>query len=170
VLGEDRLSPDALVWDHRNMHHFLGPCCLCPLMRPINEEPHYREAAIYMPVMGRYKGEYIAECARNLCGFIGWSLFSLNKDFSYTTAQFPWRGTTTSSMESPWDSASFRSAAWIQGSRWFLNFGKKSCARSMKGVGVELELKPLILTAGSSLFFCRKVEIWTGKCCDIPIV
>jgi len=101
VLGEDRLSLDALR-DHRNMHHFLGPCCLCPLMRPVNEEPRYREVAIYMPVMGRYKGKYIAECARNLCGFIGWSLFSLNKDFSYTTAQFPWRETTTSSTESPW--------------------------------------------------------------------
>ena len=73
TTGEKRLKPDALR-NYRNTHQFLGPCCLCPLkFGPLKKdgEPCFAEAAIYMPGVGRYEGEYIAECAKSRCGYLG---------------------------------------------------------------------------------------------------
>jgi hypothetical protein len=65
------VAPDALR-SYRETHAFLGPCCLCPLVgtqRGI--ELRFVEAAIYIPVFGRYAGEYVAECAKSECGYLG---------------------------------------------------------------------------------------------------
>jgi hypothetical protein len=37
----------------------------------ITGEFHFTEAAIYVPVFGRYTGEYVAECAKSRCGYLG---------------------------------------------------------------------------------------------------
>ena len=70
VIG-NRLVPPCDLRDHRDLHQFLGPSCLCPLLQPLGEEPVFQEAAIYMPVFGRYAGEHIAECTESRCGYIG---------------------------------------------------------------------------------------------------
>lgn len=70
VHGEKRVAPSDLR-KYRRKHQFLGPCCLCPLLGPISEEPRFTEAAIYMAVFGRYGGEYVAECAKSRCGYLG---------------------------------------------------------------------------------------------------
>jgi hypothetical protein len=64
------VSPGALR-EYRGGYDFLGPCCLCPLLEPLSKEPKFTEAAIYMPVFGRYAGEYIAGCAQSRCGYVG---------------------------------------------------------------------------------------------------
>jgi len=58
---------------------YLGPGCLCPLLELFSEEPVFTEAAIYLTTFGRYEGEYVAECARGHCGYLGQSPFSLLK-------------------------------------------------------------------------------------------
>jgi hypothetical protein len=69
-----RVSPDK--WrDYRENHEFLNPSCLCALFQPQGEVLCYTEAAIYLPVCGRYKGEWVAECAKGRCGYLGKSLF-----------------------------------------------------------------------------------------------
>jgi hypothetical protein len=65
-----RVTPGELAL-YRETHQFLGPGCLCPLLGPVSKRPTFIEAAIYIPVFGRYKGEYVAECAKSQCGFIG---------------------------------------------------------------------------------------------------
>ena len=76
VSGTERVPPDA--WrEHRKSHHFLGPCCLCPLFQRLGEKPRYVEAAIYMVMRGMYQGEYVAQCAKEKCGYTGWSSFLL---------------------------------------------------------------------------------------------
>jgi hypothetical protein len=62
--------PSALR-DYRERYQFLGPSCLCPLLQPLSEEPAFKEVAIYIPVFGRYAGEYVAECANSRCGYLG---------------------------------------------------------------------------------------------------
>jgi hypothetical protein len=64
-VGLGRVTPSDLR-DHRISHCFSGPCCLCPY---ILGEHSYREAAICVPGSGRYKGEYVAECALRVCGY-----------------------------------------------------------------------------------------------------
>ena len=58
-------------------HHLLGPCCLCPLLAEVGEERVYTEAIVDITVWGRFKGEYVAECAKRQCGYIGESPYSL---------------------------------------------------------------------------------------------
>jgi hypothetical protein len=70
VEKNERVPPDALR-NYRETHQFLGPCCLCPLLMPLSEESHFTEAAIYIPIFGRYAGEYVAECAKSRCGYLG---------------------------------------------------------------------------------------------------
>ena len=64
------MLPSALR-EYREHHQFLGPSCLCPLFQQVSEEPVFTEAAIYIPVFGRYAGEYVAECASSQCGYLG---------------------------------------------------------------------------------------------------
>ena len=53
------MTPSTLH-DRRESHQFLRPCCLCPFLKLLKAVPHFTEAAIYMPVHGRYTGEYVA--------------------------------------------------------------------------------------------------------------
>ena len=66
------MAPDALR-NYRETHDFLGPCCLCPLLGTQKgiERGRFVEAAIYIPVCGLYAGEYVAECAKSRCGYLG---------------------------------------------------------------------------------------------------
>jgi len=70
VEGNERVRPDALH-NYRETHQFLGPCCLCPLLMLVSGEYHFTEAAMYVPIFGRYAGEYVAECAKSRCGYLG---------------------------------------------------------------------------------------------------
>jgi hypothetical protein len=74
-----RVVPRALR-KYCEEHQFLGPCCLCPLVRGAGEGPVFKEAAIYMPVFGRFKGEHVAECAKSECGYLGQSPFLLREN------------------------------------------------------------------------------------------
>lgn len=90
VHGTERVTPDA--WHiYRKNHQFLGPCCLCPLLQPLSQEPRYTEAAIYLPLRGRYKGEWVAECAEGRCGYLGRSSSSPKPNCSYTPLLSPFR-------------------------------------------------------------------------------
>jgi hypothetical protein len=62
-----RVPPDELQ-QYRETHEYLGPGCLCPLLGPLTA---YKEAAIYLTVSGRYKGEYVAECVDDCCDYSG---------------------------------------------------------------------------------------------------
>jgi hypothetical protein len=75
-VREGARVPPAELRRHREVHQYLGPGCLCPLLEPLNQEPVFREAAIYLTTFGRYEGEYVAECAKSECGYLGPSLFS----------------------------------------------------------------------------------------------
>jgi len=72
VHARKRVVPSALR-DYREYYQFLGPSCLCPLLQRVSEEPAFTEAAIYIPVFGRFAGEYVAECANSRCGYLGQS-------------------------------------------------------------------------------------------------
>ena len=56
---------------YRATHQYLGPGCLCPLLEPLSKEPAFTEAAIYLTIIGRDQGEYVAECAKGRCGYLG---------------------------------------------------------------------------------------------------
>ena len=73
-----RVPPDGLR-QYRQTHEYLGPGCLCPLLERFSKTAPYKEAAIYLAIDGPYKGEYVAECAKHQCGYLGWSSF--NKSF-----------------------------------------------------------------------------------------
>jgi len=72
------MSPVGLHKYHE-ICQYHGPGCLCPLLEPFSEEPVFTEAAIYLTTFGHYEGEYIAECARGCCRYLGQSPFSLLK-------------------------------------------------------------------------------------------
>ena len=90
VHGTECVTPDA--WNiYRRNHQFLGPCCLCPLLQPLSQEPHYTEAAIYLPLCGRYKSEWVTECAEGRCRYLGRSSSSPKPNYSYTPLLSPFR-------------------------------------------------------------------------------
>jgi hypothetical protein len=74
-----RHVPPAELHQYRETHQYLGPGCLCPLLEPLMEEPVFTEAAIYLTTFGHYGGEYVAECAKGQCGYLGQSPFPLKK-------------------------------------------------------------------------------------------
>jgi hypothetical protein len=76
VEGNKRVPPRKLK-KYRESHQFLGPCCLCPLLAQVGEEQVYTEAIVDITVSGRFKGEYVAECAKSQCGYIGEPPYSL---------------------------------------------------------------------------------------------
>jgi hypothetical protein len=78
VSGGVRIPPSGLR-HYRATHQYLGPGCLCPLLEPLSQEPAFTEAAIYLTTNGRYQGEYVAECAKSRCGYLGQSRFPLLK-------------------------------------------------------------------------------------------
>ena len=63
----ERVAPSDLE-QHWISHRFRGPCCLCPM---VHGEDDITEAALVLVTHGRLSGEYIAKCARNLCGYFG---------------------------------------------------------------------------------------------------
>ncbi|KAF8310138.1 hypothetical protein F5887DRAFT_931233 [Amanita rubescens] len=65
----ERIPPEGLR-QHREAHEYLGPGCLCPLLEPPGEKLAYKETAIYITTDGRYKGEHVAECAEDRCGYL----------------------------------------------------------------------------------------------------
>lgn len=74
IHEQARIVPSALR-EYRQNYQFLGPCCLCPLLKQFSEGLDFVEAAIYAPLSGAYAEEYIAECARSRCGYLGlWSI------------------------------------------------------------------------------------------------
>jgi hypothetical protein len=76
-VSEGVRVPPAELRQYREAHQYLGPGCLCPLLEPLSEKQGFREAAIYITMLGCYQGEYVAECAKSRCGYLGRSLFSL---------------------------------------------------------------------------------------------
>ena len=38
---------------------------------PLSEESPFTEAAVYVPLYGRFAGEFVAECATSQCGYVG---------------------------------------------------------------------------------------------------
>ena len=83
VQGTKHVTPDVLRVYRKN-HQFLRPGCLCPLFQPLSKEPGFTKAAIYLPLHGRYKGEWVVDCAKSRCGYLGRSSFSLTMICSYT--------------------------------------------------------------------------------------
>jgi hypothetical protein len=61
---------------YREVHQYLGPGCLCPLIEQMGNRPIFTEAAIYIAKVEPYKGEYVAGCAKSHCGYLGKSPFS----------------------------------------------------------------------------------------------
>ena len=82
------MAPSALC-EYRKHYQFLGPSCLCPLLQPVSGEPVFTEVAIYIPVFGRYAGEYVAECAQSRCGYLGQSLFMVKIEVRLDV-RIPW--------------------------------------------------------------------------------
>ena len=77
--------------DYRENHEFLNPSCLCALLKPQGkgEAPRYTEVAIYLPLNGRYKGEWVAECAKGYCGYLGRFLIPLKIGVLHTMSLVP---------------------------------------------------------------------------------
>lgn len=70
VIKNARVHPNTLLTYCQN-YQFQNPCCLCPLLTPNSEDLAYREVTIDVALISIYTGEYIAECTRKLCGYIG---------------------------------------------------------------------------------------------------
>ena len=90
-----------MLHNYRKTHQFLGPCCLCSLLTPLREDSHFTEAAIYVPVFGRYAGEYVAECARSHCGYLG-QLSSWLKAYRNKTYMPPPTSTVGKNLSQSW--------------------------------------------------------------------
>jgi hypothetical protein len=57
---------------YHETHEFLGPGCFCPLLGMQRGIEHwFVEAAIHVPVVGHYAGEYVTECAKSRCSYLG---------------------------------------------------------------------------------------------------
>jgi hypothetical protein len=63
-----RVAPPELM-HHRVLYDFKSPSCLCASDFII--DPQYTECAVYFASTGKYKGEYVAGCAFDRCGYIG---------------------------------------------------------------------------------------------------
>ena len=75
-------SSALLQCDYRENHKFLNPSCLCALLKlqGKGEAPRYTEAAIYLLLNECYKGEWVAECAKDYCRYLGRFLIPLEID------------------------------------------------------------------------------------------
>lgn len=77
----ERIPPSELS-SHRNSHRMLGPCCLCPMADQY--APDFVESAIYRKTDDPYSGEWVATCARNKCGYIGYLTWILMRRMQNT--------------------------------------------------------------------------------------
>ena len=73
IHKNERVAPSRLP-EHRQNFQFLGPGCLCALLQPATERFVFTEAAIYIKMSGEYIGEYVTECAKGCCGYLGQSI------------------------------------------------------------------------------------------------
>ncbi|KAH6880999.1 hypothetical protein BKA70DRAFT_1238514 [Coprinopsis sp. MPI-PUGE-AT-0042] len=66
----ERVPPSDLE-GHRRTHYFMAPCCLCPLLLGEMYVESKIGLAVVAPgsVRSEVSGEYIAQCARNECGY-----------------------------------------------------------------------------------------------------
>ncbi|KAI0057940.1 hypothetical protein BV25DRAFT_1841367 [Artomyces pyxidatus] len=66
----ERIDP-AHLQDYRRSHAMRGPCCLCPLTQSSGNSAIQSacEAAMYVKIVGRNTGEYVASCAQGLCDY-----------------------------------------------------------------------------------------------------
>ena len=56
VIERNSVCVSANKWrDYRKNHELLNPSCLCALFQPQGEVLCYTEAAIYLPLNGRYR-------------------------------------------------------------------------------------------------------------------
>jgi hypothetical protein len=68
----ERIAPSDLE-DHRRTHHFKAPCCLCAT----SMDQGYVESKIGLVLVApgapstQVNGEYVAQCAKNTCGYFG---------------------------------------------------------------------------------------------------
>ena len=65
---EERIKPENLE-TYRVSHQMLGPCCFCPLVDP--NALDFVESAMYRATDGKFLGQFVATCARNICSYIG---------------------------------------------------------------------------------------------------
>ena len=70
-VEEGERVPPAGWCEYRREHDFLGPGCLCPLLQPSTEKPVFTEAVTHFKMSGVYFAEYVAECAKGRCGYLG---------------------------------------------------------------------------------------------------
>ena len=71
--------PPSELCQYWSAHQYQGPGCLCPLLAPLSQKRVFTEAAIYLTILGLYKGEYVAQCAKSRCGYLGQSSPPLEK-------------------------------------------------------------------------------------------
>ena len=57
-------------------NEFLGPGCFCSVFVP-RDQAVFTEAAIFILTSGPFSGEYVAQCAKGECGYLGQSCFLL---------------------------------------------------------------------------------------------
>jgi hypothetical protein len=79
VDNHGRVVPSSLR-EYRRSHEFLGPCCLCPLFARNAETRVFTEAAMFVAPSGQFSGEYVAQCAKGECGYLGQLAFELCTD------------------------------------------------------------------------------------------
>src|ERR1700676_1486706 len=65
---QGRVHP-SILQDHRMSNRMLGPCCLCPMTDA--SKPDFIKSAIYVASGGDWEGQYVATCAKDLCGYCG---------------------------------------------------------------------------------------------------
>jgi hypothetical protein len=73
--GHQRVPP-SLWRDYRESNEFLGPGCFCSVFVP-RDQAVFTEAAIFISTSGPFSGEYVAQCAKGECGYLGQSCFLL---------------------------------------------------------------------------------------------
>jgi hypothetical protein len=59
----ERVTPSDLE-GYRLLYQFRGPGCFCSMQRK-----QFTEAAMYLALRGRFRGEYVASCARKRCKY-----------------------------------------------------------------------------------------------------
>jgi hypothetical protein len=63
-----RVSPSDLL-DYQVNHDFRAPCCLCASNGGANGIG-FTESSIHLAESGPYRGEYVAGCLSDSCGYL----------------------------------------------------------------------------------------------------
>jgi hypothetical protein len=71
VEGEERVPPE--LWhQYREKHEFLFPCCFCGIF-VTKDQVVYTEAAVFISTSRPFSSQYVAQCAKGECGYLGQS-------------------------------------------------------------------------------------------------